>query len=108
MAYIDTGFKNTRPSTTDWFCNLRQTQMDDEVKKYPNPVGPLKRSHLQQLLTDNVFNYDVENHKCSDKRRRKRTNAVGRTRGTDDLLYIDVHILKEIKTKGENVANAWL
>ena len=33
--------------------------------------------------------------------RRNKKNAAGRrgTRGTDDLLYIDLQILKEIKTR---------
>ena len=30
------------------------------------------------------------------------------TRGTDDLLYIDQYILKEVKTRWKNVAMSWI
>ena len=46
--------------------------MGDEKKNYPNSERPQKkkkRTDPQQLLTDNVFTYDVQCTKRTDKRR---------------------------------------
>ena len=64
MSYMDSGFKNSRPSTTNWPCNLKETKhtwMDDESKNNSDPEGPRKRIHSQRPLTDNVFIYDEKN-----------------------------------------------
>ena len=43
--------------------------MDDKEENYPDPERFPKRSHFQQLSTDNVSTYDVENPNRTDERR---------------------------------------
>ena len=69
----------------------------------------LKRNHPKQLQTNHVFTNNMENPSNTDKRRNickyselfpeKYKGYQKRTRGTDDSLYTDHYILKQIKTK---------
>ena len=44
--------------------------MDDEDENYPDPEGSYKRNHTEQLETNNMFTYDVEDPICTDKRKK--------------------------------------
>ena len=90
-------------------------------KPYPDPERPLQRNHPQKLFTDNVSANKVENSNCPDKRGiiyyslvcygqfpEEQKGCHRGTRGIDDLLYIDQHIIKEAKTKQKNIARSWI
>ena len=45
-AYMDSGFKNSRPPMKDWAYKKPRIQTD-EVKNYPDPERPKKKHFLQ-------------------------------------------------------------
>ena len=83
--------------------------MNDEGVKYPDPERPTKRNHSQQLMIDNISTYDVENPNRTNKKNIYYSlvfleNQKGRRKGTSDtnnLQYIDLHILKKVEKGGK-------
>ena len=59
---------------TGWPCNRltanKYTRIDDKGESYPDSKDPPKKDHPQQLLTKNVFTYDVKNLDHIEKRKK--------------------------------------
>ena len=94
--------------------------MDDEMENYPESIRPPKRGHPQQIQTDNMFTYTVENTDRTEKRRnllisRMLWSISGRTKGISQgnkedkspTIYrpVDPQINQN---ETENVAMAWI
>ena len=126
MEYVDSSFRNSHPAMTDWPCNWvnaykKQTYPNGwQNRKQHRSRKTLKKHNSQQLQYNNVFIYDMENFDRTDKRRNPLLAHLSRnfsgitkkchrgTGGTNDLLYIDLHLFKEVKTKRKNRAMAWI
>ena len=90
--------------------------MDVEKENFTDAQRPHKQNHPLQLWTDNVFTYDVtaqikENQllACLKQIVSGRTKSIPQEiKETNDLLCIDQHILKEVKTMRKNIAMGWI
>ena len=113
MAYMDTGLKNSLPSTTEWLYK-KQIHRNGWSKERPP-----KRNRPQQLQAHNVPTDDVENRNgtnhgdllFANKLRtvhQKTENCHEGKRGKEELLYIDQHILMDRKMRRKDVAMVWI
>ena len=98
-----------------------RTRMDDQRKGNIDPKGPNQRNYPKQLQTHYLPTNDVENINKTNKEREIYNSLISRGlfpeeqkgcrnwyRGTEELPYIDQHILNESKTTRKNLAMAWI
>ena len=95
------------------------TRIDDKREDYLVPERPPKRNHPTQLLSDNVFAFDVENPNSTDywnlllasklRTVSRKTERMPRgTRRKGNLLYSDQNIFKENQARQKTVAMVWI
>ena len=96
------------------------TWLDDQRKDYINPKELQERICSKQLQTYNLPANDVEDTNSTNKEKDRLLpnkprivpwrieGMLQRSRGTEELLYIDQNILNESKTRRKNLAMAWI
>ena len=94
------------------------TQIDDQRKDHIDPEGPPQGKRCKQQQTHNQPTKDVENITGVNKGRvlllankpwivpEEQKRCRKGSRGTGELLYIDQHILNDIRTRLKNLAMA--
>ena len=127
MTFMDSSFRNSLPSTTDWLSKWigaykKQTYLkDDQKKNHPDsketstkgtasnnnkPITylPMMWKILTVQIKAEIYYSQISRGKFSEEQKGYHKG----TRRTGDLQYIDQHIHKESKTRRKNLVKRGL
>ena len=95
----------------EWMTKVKTTLIQNDPQKgaAPDNLKPIKcLPMIWKILTAQISEEIYNSLISSDYSPYEQKGCCKETRGTGELLYIDQHILKDIKTRRSNLAMAWI